>query len=210
MIDYDRMKKLFSMLFLIVTVASLALCTVASAGANPTYRTEEECQQETGKSCHPQMCDYVPPGEILEETCGKDFKKGWVPSQTQEEWQTFQDSRYTFQFEYPAKWSIEDRPGTADFLILKNEQKNKIITISGVNLAVIGISYCGAYPQDSRCEVLKTENGNSGTIDWNVNGEANAMFNQNGAYGVIFILNKVNPGTKTTFRKILSTFKFLK
>jgi hypothetical protein len=47
------------------------------------FSTKEECEQKTGKSCDFQTCDYVPQGKTFEETCGKDFKKGWVPSQTQ-------------------------------------------------------------------------------------------------------------------------------
>ena len=169
MIDYDRMKKLFSRLFLIVAIANLALCaraqpiTVAPAQNSPAN-----------------------------------------------EWQTFQDSRYIFQFEYPAKWSTEDRQGAVDPLILRNEQESEIIAISGINFTIIGISYCGAYPQDSRCEVLKAEGGDV-FIDWNVDREAYAMLSApNGTSGVGVTLHKINPETKTAFLRILSTFKLLK
>lgn len=43
------------------------------------YRTQEECEQATGKTCDFQNCDYVPEGKTFEEVCGKDFKKGWSP-----------------------------------------------------------------------------------------------------------------------------------
>lgn len=133
-----------------------------------------------------------------------------IQNPADEEWQTFQDRRYTFQFEYPAKWSTEDQQGAGGLLMLRNEQKNEIITISEINLAVIGISYCGAYPQDSRCEVFTTESGDA-FIDWNVDGEAYAMLSApNGTSGAGITLHKVNPETKTAFRKILSTFKFIK
>lgn len=122
------------------------------------------------------------------------------------EWQTFQNSRYTFRFEYPAKWSIENRQDTNRVLILKDEQREEIITIdTGVNLTIIG-----AYPPNNRREVFKTESGDV-WIDWNVDGEAYAMLSApNGTSGVGVTLHKVNPETKTIFRKILSTFKFLK
>ena len=127
-------------------------------------------------------------------------------------WKVFHDSRHTFQFEYPLEWKVENRRGAIRGLILKDEAGKEIISVdTGVNLAIIGISYCGAYPQDERCEVLKTINGSSVTIDWDVSGKANAMFSsQDGAYGVSFTLHKINSDTKIFFRKILSTFQFVK
>jgi len=135
-----------------------------------------------------------------------------IPTSVTNEWKIFQDSRYTFRFEYPAKWSIENQQGTARVFIIKNEQREEIITIdTEVNLAVIGISYCGAYPQDNRCEILKTDDDSAVIIDWGVDGKANAMFSSpNGTHGVSFTLHKINSDTKSIFRKILSTFKFLK
>jgi hypothetical protein len=44
------------------------------------FSTQQECEQKTGESCSFQMCDYIPPGKTFEEVCGKDFKKGWVPT----------------------------------------------------------------------------------------------------------------------------------
>lgn len=43
------------------------------------FFSQEECEQKTNKSCHFQNCDFIPLGKTFEETCGKDFKKGWVP-----------------------------------------------------------------------------------------------------------------------------------
>ncbi|MEK7180813.1 MAG: hypothetical protein AAB738_00565 [Patescibacteria group bacterium] len=43
------------------------------------FKTQGDCETKTGKPCHNQACDYVPPGKTFEEVCGKDFKKGWVP-----------------------------------------------------------------------------------------------------------------------------------
>lgn len=130
---------------------------------------------------------------------------------TTDEWKVFQDVRYNFRFDYPAKWSIENQPDATRNLILKTEENNEIITITPrVSLTVMGISYCGAYPEDNRCEVLKTNSGSSVTINWDVDREANAMFSYpEGTYGESFTLHKINPHTKTIFRKILLTFKFL-
>lgn len=43
------------------------------------FKTQGDCEAGTGKSCTVQLCDYAPPGKTIEEVCGKDFKKGWVP-----------------------------------------------------------------------------------------------------------------------------------
>lgn len=139
------------------------------------------------------------------------------PAQTNAggEWKIFKNNRFTFQFGFPAEWSVLDQLDNAygvDFWSTENNMATRIMYVnSGINLSVIGISYCGAYPQDKRCESLKTESGVYATIDWGVNGTASAMFSsQDGTDGASFTLNKVNSETKNIFRKILSTIKFIK
>jgi hypothetical protein len=94
------------------------------------------------------------------------------------------------------------------------EEKNMVTIImdiaTGIDLSLMGVSYCGAYPQDERCETLKTESGISVTIDWGVSGKANAMFSLDGTYGVSFTLHQINPDTKIVFKKVLSTVKFVR
>ena len=75
----------------------IALCIILAVGVvgyfaltknqTPTPQTQQvvfatqgQCEQETGKPCSSQMCDNIPPGKTFEEVCGKDFKKGWVPT----------------------------------------------------------------------------------------------------------------------------------
>ncbi|OGI60500.1 hypothetical protein A2641_03125 [Candidatus Nomurabacteria bacterium RIFCSPHIGHO2_01_FULL_37_25] len=130
-------------------------------------------------------------------------------------WKTFQNSRFAFQFEYPTEWSVLDKlddPYGVNFWLTEKNSAAVIMDVeSGINLSVMGVSYCGAYPQDKRCESLKTESDGYVTIDWNVSGGANAMFSsQNDTYGVSFTLHKINSDTKAIFKKVLSTFKFLK
>jgi len=122
-------------------------------------------------------------------------------------WKVFRDSRYGFQFAYPAGWSVgsyHDR----NIILLKDERNYEIITInSRINLALIGVSYCGAYPEDKRCEVLKTDGGCL-TIDWGIDGEASAIIGyQDGIYGAGFTLYKITSEMKEIFRKILLSFK---
>ena len=138
-----------------------------------------------------------------------------VQNPTDSKWKIFQDNHFTFQFEYPSKWSVLnklDDPYGVDFWLAEGNTATVIMDIeSGINLSLIGISYCGAYPQDKRCESLKTESGSQVTIDWDVSGRANAIFSsQDGTYGVGFTLHKINSDNKIIFKKVLSTFKFVK
>ena len=81
--------------------------------------------------------------------------------------------------------------------------------MNAVNLTIVGISYCEAYPQDTpRCESL-TAGGVPATIDWEVNGTAIASFAATEELGLNFTLYQVDTGTRSVFRQILSTFKFI-
>lgn len=81
------MNNLFFRLAVLIVTANLTFCAMASteesSKTETIYPTQEECQQKTGKFCHFRTCDYIPPGKTLEEICGKNFTKGWIPSQTQ-------------------------------------------------------------------------------------------------------------------------------
>jgi hypothetical protein len=62
---------------------NMMLCIDSYRWCQPTqtgvFSTKAECEQKTGKSCGFEMCDYIPAGKTIEEVCGKNFKKGWVP-----------------------------------------------------------------------------------------------------------------------------------
>ena len=140
-----------------------------------------------------------------------------VQNPTDSKWKIFQDNRFAFQFEYPSEWSVLnklDDPYGVDFWLAEGNMATVIMDIaSGINLSLIGVSYCGAYPQDKRCESLKTESGSQVIIDWGVSGKANAWFmfsSQDGTYGVSFTLHKINSDNKIIFKKVLSTFKFVR
>ena len=222
-------------LLIIIVVSAMGYFVFVINNKNSVpYVSKEECEKVTGKQCYlfRGLCQVMEAQNKDEEEENKKFlgdclpKIGtWQPIKTtpstttsaqttaNNEWKVFQDSRYTFQFNYPEKWSVGNQQGTSRVLILRNERNSEIITVdTGVNLAIIGISYCGAYPQDKRCETLKTDDGGYVVIDWEVSNTANAIFSsQDGTYhGVSFTLHKINPDTKTIFRKILLTFRFIK
>jgi len=128
-----------------------------------------------------------------------------------DDWKTYRNG---FEFKYPSDWSklIQlDNASGIDFWSEENKTATNIMSVdTGINLSIIGISYCEAVSQDERCEILKTIGEDFVTIDWDASGEANAMFrSQDSTYGISFTLHKVNLNTKITFRKILSTFKFI-
>jgi len=134
-----------------------------------------------------------------------------TPTTTDEtaNWQTFNSIHFTFQFKYPKGWSVSEiiLPGISlGALELKDQSSNLIISINPVNPSVRGSSYCEIHPQDTkRCEqTFVGPNLLYGVIDWGIDGEANAMFDD-----LSVTLHKVEPETKEIFQRILSTFKFL-
>jgi len=132
------------------------------------------------------------------------------PSPSQEPtagWKTFRSERYTFEFKYPKEWSIKE--AATDVINIYNETNALIVSIGSVNFTIMGISYCGANPQDKpRCEALEVNRIPIG-IDWGINGTANAMISISDEVGLSLTLHQVSSQTKLLFRQILSTFKFI-
>lgn len=124
------------------------------------------------------------------------------PSQSAEDvWKVYKNSEYNFEFSYPQNWIFKD-------LIANPNQSNDSYDIAvgytspGQN-AVRGITYCEAYNnQTPRCEVYK-----GFIIDWEYGG---AMINDAVGGTVGISLKKTDVESKDIFRKILSTFKFIK
>lgn len=121
------------------------------------------------------------------------------------DWKIFRDDRFLFEFKYPPNWSSNVLLSGSKVgpLEIKNEKEELIISVNSFDPSVVGISYCEATPEDERCESLATENGMVITIDWDINGKANAIFD-----GTIVTLEKVTRDTKQVFRQILSTLRF--
>jgi len=66
--------------FLVFLALAVGACSSLSdiPEAPTTYFSEEICEKETGCYCGDINCDFIPEGQTGEETCGKNFKKGWT------------------------------------------------------------------------------------------------------------------------------------
>jgi len=97
--------------------------------SSEAYDSKEVCEEETGKSCTFQNCDYIPRGKSFEEVCGKDFRKGWIPNQNSliEEkivnWKTYnaledgfiETAESNFYFKYPPEFILDHGTGPSRF-----------------------------------------------------------------------------------------------
>ena len=140
----------FAQLFLIVVVVIIGIGgllyfswqkglikTTPPPNSNTVYNTQEQCEKETDKICAFQNCDYIPQGKSSEEVCGKDFKKGWVPTEKSLKedktvnWKTYSNPAIKLSFEYPSSWldAQTNILSTRNSIIIKDgiEEKSYVI-----------------------------------------------------------------------------------
>lgn len=132
-------------------------------------------------------------------------------------WKTWKNDQLNYEFKYPLDWEVGDSEFGSPTSVIQQPQKNYYLAISYVSqsqLSVMGVTYCGAYPNDApRCELFKINEKTSAGIDWGpADSERHEVSVQIGhpEGGIItFSLSPVNSETKSILYKILSTFKFL-
>ena len=137
--------------------------------------------------------------------------------------ETYTDSNLNYSFQYPpTSCELQRELGDTSFALCylpkgsdggAKHNNGYVITlgfISQSQLNVMGITYCGAYPNDSlRCESFKIDKVTA-LIDWGTGGDAGAsawISHPNGGI-VTFELQPVTSESKAILKSILSTFKF--
>ncbi len=141
-------------------------------------------------------------------------------------WKTYTDSNLNYSFQYPPPSScvLQESVGDTSFALCylpkgsdggPKHNNGYVITLGFISqgqLNVMGVSYCGAYPNDSsRCESFKIGKVTA-SIDWATGNAAKAsawISHPNGGI-VTFDLQPVTAESKEILRQILSTFKFTK
>ena len=139
-------------------------------------------------------------------------------------WKTYTDSNLNYSFQYPpTSCELQRFAGDTTFAICylpkgsdggSKHNNGYVISpgfISKSQLGIMGVTYCGAYPNDSsRCELFKMGEVTA-SIDWGTGGNGNAsawISHPNGGI-VTFDLQPVTAESKEILDQILSTFKFL-
>lgn len=130
-------------------------------------------------------------------------------------WETYKNIELGYEFSYPETWSESQTSTNTSFTIqyrdnTKNNSDRYVISlgyISEAQLATMGINFCGAYPNDSRCE--RKQIGNvSAQIDWGSDKTAFASIPRPQGGLVTFTLEPNTTQAKSQFIPIISTFKF--
>lgn len=128
------------------------------------------------------------------------------------DWKTYRNEIYKYEIKCPYKWETkENSEGDVEFIIQGVATIN-INFISQDTLNVMGISYCGAYPEDkNRCEkivindliyIIEKFSDSKG------NQESVLIGNPRGGALSISLISATDE-LRTIFRKVLSTFRFI-
>lgn len=118
-------------------------------------------------------------------------------------WKIYRNEGYNFEFSYPQSWVLKDLMAPANSNPVIDSYDIAVGYTSPEQNAVRGITYCEAYSgQSPRCEIYK-----GFIIDWEYGG---ASINDTVGGTVGISLKKSGTESKDIFRKILSTFKFIK
>lgn len=144
-------------------------------------------------------------------------------------WRTYRNEGIGFEFKYPEKNRFEPSREKGDAspvfcYLLEEGATPKSVEgtaciwtgyISQAQLNVMGITYCGAYPEDLRCESLMINQHLGFTIDWRLEVpgtnqmKASAWISHPGGGVVTLDLQPVVPKSKDLFKQILFTFNFI-
>ncbi|PIQ68001.1 MAG: hypothetical protein COV91_06340 [Candidatus Taylorbacteria bacterium CG11_big_fil_rev_8_21_14_0_20_46_11] len=140
--------------------------------SNPVgFDTQNECEQKTGTACRFECGGPIAKGSGGMTTGSCDFAK-WVavvlskpaPLENKNDavikfsapadWKTYRNEKYGFALDYPTTLSILPDAAFPENLDFTDAQGRALISVSLYNATNVGISFCGGYGNDSRCEVI--------------------------------------------------------
>ncbi len=192
----------------IVLVIVIVVVLVGAVGYFAFVKKLEPITQQSPTPTSTQTQKPVPPTPTPDKTVN---------------WKAYTDSNLKYSFQYPpASCELQRELRDTSFALCylpkgsdggAKHNNGYVITlgfISQSQLNVMGITYCGAYPNDSsRCESFKIGKVTA-SIDWGTSGDASAsawISHPNGGI-VTFELQPVTSESKAILKSILSTFKF--
>ncbi len=129
-------------------------------------------------------------------------------------WKIYINNELGYQFKYPGDWVVDtnkSKPFTAKYLVGGVEWSLVVDFTTNEQLGLMGITYCGAHPEDkARCEGFKINDSVVAGIDWGASSDdsANATISYPKGGAISFHLTPVLSESKQIFNQILSTFKF--
>lgn len=133
-------------------------------------------------------------------------------------WQTYKNRELNYEFDIPANWAVpqmaEGDPNMYFFGTVNGTTHWLTIGfISQDSLNRMGISYCGAYPEDTRCEVYKINDNLGAAIDWGLEEDnrikASAWISHPSGGIVTLEFKPITPDIKSIIYEILKTFQFI-
>lgn len=181
-------------------VAAFLVAAIAAAGAYflTGDRSEEVVIEETTPTTEDETAELVP-SEV-------------------EGWKTYRNKEYGFEFQYPATWSREIRPGGQETRFLEDETI-QIVLFTPILESGYGpdtdleVSYRQINNSEKEFTVWKlallNKDEKTGRIFWNwlQRNEASDNFEKSGEIAFRFI--NEDDGVWRTIDQILSTFKFI-
>lgn len=112
-------------------------------------------------------------------------------------WTTYSNQK--IKFKYPKEWTFNSEN------IFKDSNGNTIMSLSSASTDVLGISFCEANSDNSRCESIKAIINAPIIIDWQSDNQAVGEDYTTQVEKVFITLHIINNKTKQIFRTIMST-----